>query len=232
MKQSKNQIGTLSEKSIHSIIKRYIEPNIEYHEIKVGNYIADIKKDNQIHEIQTQNFKKLVPKIDYYLENTIKTTIVYPLIERRYINWVNPTTQNIEERRKSSHIGVIQDMFKELYWIIDYIKNPLIELDIILIDVEEYKYLDGYGQNSKRRATKIDKVPTVIKETIKIKSVNDLKIFIPDTLKEKEFTSADYIKHTKCNKRWVGSGLKMLREYNIIKIVRKEGNKFVYRLNI
>ena len=32
-----NQIGTLSEKSIHSEIKNYLEPNKEYQEIKVGN---------------------------------------------------------------------------------------------------------------------------------------------------------------------------------------------------
>ena len=35
---SQNQIGTLSEKSIHSEIKNYLEPNKEYQEVKVGNY--------------------------------------------------------------------------------------------------------------------------------------------------------------------------------------------------
>lgn len=225
-----NTIGTLNEKSIHSFIKDYIEPDKQYQEVKVGSYIADIKKDNHIYEIQTQQFKKLLPKLKYYISNSYNTTIVYPVIQQKYINWINPDTQQIVERRKSSHKGVIQDIFKELYWIVSYIENPLVELQIILIDVEEYKLLDGYGQNLKRKATKIDKVPTTVKEIIKIESVSDLEVFIPNTLKEKEFTSADYIKHTKCNKRWVSSGLKMLREYNIIRIVRKEGNKFVYKV--
>ena len=31
-----NQIGTLSEKSVHSKIKVYLEPDRQYHEVKVG----------------------------------------------------------------------------------------------------------------------------------------------------------------------------------------------------
>ena len=60
-----NQIGTLSEKSIHSEIKNYLEPNKEYQEVKVGNYIADIKRGNEIFEIQTQQFKNLIFKLKY-----------------------------------------------------------------------------------------------------------------------------------------------------------------------
>ena len=222
-----NQIGTLSEKSVHSTIKDYIEPNKEYQEVKVGNYIADIKKNNLIYEIQTQQFKNLLGKIDYYISCKYKTIIVYPIAKNKYINWVEPSSLEIVERRKTPHKGVIQDIFKELYWIISYLGNSLIELHIILLDVEEYKYLDGYGQNSKKRATKIDKVPTKVNEVVQIKSISDLNKFLPDTLPEK-FTSKDFIKHSKCNKRWAGSGLKMLRENNIIKIVGKIGNSFVY----
>ena len=67
-----NQIGTLSEKSIHSTIKKYIESNEHFHEVKVGNYIADIKIDNNIFEIQTQNFKNLLNT----LEKTVKGGII------------------------------------------------------------------------------------------------------------------------------------------------------------
>lgn len=222
-----NTIGTLSEKSIHSILKDYLEPNKELHEVKVGQYIADIKTPDKIYEIQTQQFKKLLDKIEYYIKIKQKTCIVYPLIKRKYINWISPISGEVVERRKTSHNGVIQDMFKELYWIIDYLDNPLIELKIILIDVEEYKYLDGRGQNLKRKATKIDKIPTSVVEIIDIKSISDLKTFVPDTLPI-EFTSKDFIQHSKCNKKWAGSGLKMLREHGIIHIVEEQGNLYIY----
>lgn len=225
-----NSIGTLSEKSIHSVLKEYIEPNKEYHEVRVGNYIADIKKDNCIIEIQTQQFKKLIPKLNYYTGAGYMTHVVYPIIENKYINWVDPVSKDILERRKTTHKGVIQDMFKELYWIVNYIDNPLIELDLVLVNAEEYKYLDGYGQYGKKRATKIDKVPTIVNNILQIKSISDLKIFVPSTLKN-EFSSKDFCKEAKCNKKWVSSGLKILRDNGIIKIVRKEGNLIIYKRN-
>ena len=226
---SQNQIGTLSEKSIHSDIKNYLEPNKEYQEVKVGNYIADIKRDNEIFEVQTQQFKNLISKLNYYIKNGYNITIVYPLIQEKYINWIDPISTEIVERRKSSYKRYIQDIFKELYWIKDYIVKEQIKLKIITLTAEEYKYLDGYGQNNKYKATKIDKVPSKIINEINIQSVNDFKIFLPDTL-PKEFTSKDFQKYTKSRSKYLGSGLKILREIGVIKVIRKQGNAYVYEI--
>lgn len=225
-----SEIGTLSEKSIHKYLKNILEPDEQYHEVKVGQYIADIKHDNKIIEIQTQNFKKLLPKLEYYIKSGYNATVVYPIIHRKIINWVDPVSMGIVDIRKSSRIGVIQDSFKELYWILQYIVNEEIELKIILIDANEYKYLDGRGQSQKIKATKIDKLPTEIINTVDIRSINDLRVFVPDTL-DNNWTSKDYAKITKCNKRWVSSGLKMLRENNIIEMIGKQGNAIIYKTN-
>lgn len=226
---SQNQIGTLSEKSIHSEIKNYLEPNKEYQEVKVGNYIADIKRYNEIFEVQTQQFKNLISKLNYYIKNGYDITVIYPLVQEKYINWIDPISTEIVERRKSSYKKYIQDIFKELYWIKDYIANEQIKLKIITLTAEEYKYLDGYGQNQKYKATKIDKVPSKIINEINIQSVNDFKIFLPDTL-PKEFTSKDFQKYTRSRSKYLGSGLKILREIGVIKVVRKQGNAYVYEI--
>ena len=228
-KQDKTSIGTLSEKSVHSVLKDYIEPNKERQEVKIGRYIADIKQDNEVIEIQTQQFKKLIPKINYYNSIGLKTTIIYPLIHRKTICWINPIDHRLIEEKKSTKIGRLQDIFKELYWIVDYIESKQIDLKIISLDVKEYKLLDGYGHNNKKRATKVDKIPTNINETITISSIDDLKKLIPETLKNKEWTAKEYIKEVKSNNRYIGSGLKMLREKGVIQVVRKEGNSFIYK---
>lgn len=230
MNDNKNQIGTLSEKSVHSEIKNYLEPRKDYQEIKVGNYIADIKRDNEIFEVQTQQFKNLISKLEYYIANSYNTTVVYPLIQRKVIYWLNPLDNSIVETRKSSYRRYIQDIFKELYWIKDYIVDKKISLKIIAIEANEYKYLDGYGQNQKYRATKIDKVPTKVIDEIDFKSIEDFYKFLPDTL-PKEFTSKDFQKCTKSRSRYLGSGLKMLRELGVIHTVRKNGNSYVYSIN-
>ena len=65
---SRNVIGVLSEKTLHSLIKRFIEPNDALQEVKVGDYYADIKNEDGIFEIQTRSFNKLRAKLTSYLE--------------------------------------------------------------------------------------------------------------------------------------------------------------------
>lgn len=52
--QGQNGIGTLREKTIHSVLKYYYAPDSAYHEIKIGSYVADICVDGEIFEVQTQ----------------------------------------------------------------------------------------------------------------------------------------------------------------------------------
>ena len=42
IKRNRNGIGTLSEKTVHAILKNYYEPDEDYHEIPVNGYVADI----------------------------------------------------------------------------------------------------------------------------------------------------------------------------------------------
>lgn len=223
-----NGIGTLSEKSVHAMLKDYLEPDKSKHEVKIGKYIADICNENGIIEIQTKQFKNLVNKLDFYTCNCINTKVVYPLIRTKYINWIDSDSLDVVDIRKSSHTGVIQDVFKELYWIYKYIENSSIELDIILVDANEYKILDGRGSNKKIKATKVDKVPTKVVDVVTFKSISDFSKFIPDTIDD-VWTTKDFLKQTKCNKRWLGSGIKILRETGAIELVGKEGNSYLYK---
>lgn len=225
-----NEIGTLSEKSIHAKLKGYLEPNKEFHEVKVGRYIADIKRDNEIIEIQTKQFKNLLNKLEYYTKHNFDVTVVYPIVASKILNWVDPISNETVESRKSPYKGVIQDCFRELYWIIDYIVEKKIKFKIILIEAEQYKYLDGYGQNSKYRATKIDIVPTKVIGEESFCNVSDLSKFIPKTL-EREWTAKDFVKHSKVNSKYYASGLKMLRDIGIIIPISKRGNTIIYRTN-
>ena len=60
-------IGTLNEKTIHTVLKHYYEPDVSHHEIKVGRYYADIYNENGIIEIQTRQFNRLRLKLNEFL---------------------------------------------------------------------------------------------------------------------------------------------------------------------
>ena len=53
-------IGTLSEKTLHKILKYYVEPNEEYHEVEYLGSVLDIKGENGIFEIQTRAYDKIL----------------------------------------------------------------------------------------------------------------------------------------------------------------------------
>ena len=78
-------IGTLSEKTVHAVLKRFYESDPEHQEIPVENFVADILRDGEIIEIQTRGFNKLRRKLDTFLKY-YPVTIVYPIIHLSLIH--------------------------------------------------------------------------------------------------------------------------------------------------
>lgn len=63
--RAKNGIGTLQEKTMHAVLKRFYEPDHTHQEIRINGYVADIFRDNEIIEIQTGSFNAMRKKIRY-----------------------------------------------------------------------------------------------------------------------------------------------------------------------
>ena len=71
-------IGTLGEKTLHSVLKYYLEPCDDFHEVAVGRYVADIMRDDCITEIQTRGFDRLRGKLRAFPKEH-PVTVVYPI---------------------------------------------------------------------------------------------------------------------------------------------------------
>ena len=56
-------IGTLSEKTVHAVMKNYYAPDTDMHEIPIENFVADIFTGQEIIEIQTRAFYKMRRKL-------------------------------------------------------------------------------------------------------------------------------------------------------------------------
>ena len=227
--EKKHTIGTLAEKTIHAVLKAYYAPDSNYCEQKVtdSGYIADIFYDSQIIEIQTQNFRKLRRKLDAFLPN-YDVTIVYPVIYKKQICWIDPNTGEIVSKRKSSKTGTQYAIFKELFWIKEYLHSPRLHFRIVLLETEEYRLLDGYGVDKKRRATKLDQIPISLKKEIEIQTVKDYSCFLPHTL-PKEFTVKDYQSICKIPLKSAGNVIQILREIDLIEQITKRGKAYVYQ---
>ena len=131
-------IGTLSEKALHAALKSYYEPDFESREVKVGGFVADIVGENGIIEIQTRGFDRLGRKLGVFLE-AARVTVVYPVVPKRGLCWVDPETGEIFEKRKSPKKGAAYDVFPELYKIKNQLMHPNFRLCIPLLVVTDYK---------------------------------------------------------------------------------------------
>lgn len=221
-------IGTLSEKTLHKIIKFYLDNDEEHQEIKIDKYYADIMKDNTIYEIQTRSFNKLRGKLDVFLKE-YKTYIVYPIPYIKWVYWINHDTGEITKKRKSPKKGSIYDCFYELYKIKPYLNNENIRLCLMLINMDEFKNLDGWNESKKRGSSRFDRVPLELVEEIYFETKDDYKLFIPETLTG-GFTAKDYQKATNINIYYARIAVNILTSIGVLKVIGKDKKQNIYEV--
>lgn len=225
--QGQNGIGTLREKTIHSVLKYYYAPDPAYHEIRIGSYVADICVDGEIYEVQTRNFNTMRGKLEYFLQEH-DVTIIYPVAHTKWLSWLDMETGELSPKRKSPKTGTFYQIIPELYKIKMFISNPKLHFIISLIDVEETRYLNGWSRNKKRGSSRMDGIPVALFDEIRIDTFDDYMVFLPDTLPER-FTSKDLGKTAKIPQGSAGTLLNVLLETKIIDRVGKTGNSYLYQ---
>ena len=229
-KKEYKQIGTLGEKTIHAVVKHYIEPDITRHEQKVGSFHADIVTESGIFEIQTRSFNALRKRLAHFLE-IHSVTIVYPLPKTKWLLWIDKQTGEVTKKRKSPKQGRVYDAFYELYKIKPLMAHPSLRLMLIFIDMEEYRYLDGWSDDKKRGSSRYDRQPLEIIEEVRFNTLADYLQFIPDELPN-QFTSKDYKQAAKVNMSTAQTALNILNHIGIVKRVGKQGNQHVYERSV
>ena len=221
-------IGTLAEKSLHAIIKNYIEPDEDKQEIPVGSFVADICRGDEIFEIQTAAFKRLRDKLLEFLP-CYKVTVVHPVIRKKKIFWIDPDTGEMTvPRRASAHTGCVEDAIREVYGIRDFLGNKNLSVRIVIIDADEFRIKDGYGKDNKKHGSWLDKVPTDIIDDILFECPEDYLQLLPEDIPE-EFTVNDAVK---CGMKRDHASLiiAFLNKIDVIEHIGKKGRAYLYRL--
>lgn len=224
--QGQNGIGTLREKTVHSVLKYYYAPNPAYHEIKIGSYVADICIDGEIFEVQTRNFNTMRNKLDFFLQEH-DVTIIYPVAHTKWLSWMDMETGEVSPKRKSPKTGTFYQIIPELYRIKMFIRHPNLHFIIALIDVEETRCLNGWSYNKKRGSSRMDGIPVNLYDEIRIDTPSDYGIFLPETLVT-DFTSKDLAAAARISQRAAATLLNVLLETKIIERTGKNGNAYVY----
>ena len=210
-------IGTLSEKTTHMILKNYYEPDVDKQEIPTGQEII---------EIQSAGFGKMRDKLEAFLPE-YPVTIVHPIPHIKRLIWIDQETGALSAPHRSPKKGNAYDAFLELYRIRDYLADRHLTVKLLLMELEEYKLLNGYGKNKKIRASKYDRIPLDIIEEIVIERPEDLMQFVPLELEE-PFTVKQFAKAAHINDRMASLAIKLYQYYGMMEHTGKKGQAYLY----
>ena len=224
-----SDVGTLNEKDIHAFLKNHYQPNSDYQEIKIGNFIADIFYNNTVIEIQTSNFSNLRKKLEYYLP-LYKVIIVYPISQIKYISWINMDNGESSTPRKSPKTSNIFDSAWELNKISEFLTHENLEIQLVFLESIEYKLLNGFGKSKKMKAKKYESKPIKILSTTTLKSIDDFYKFIPNNINQ-TFTVKDISKAIKRNDKRTRQVVSLLQNLLLIRRCGKIKNAYIYEIN-
>lgn len=222
-------IGTLSEKTVHAVLKNYYAPDTDMHEIPIADFVADIYTGSEIVEIQTRSFHNMRRKLAAFLPE-YPVTIVYPIPHVKWLSWIDEETGETSPKRKSPKKGNPYQAFIELYKIRPFLKDANLRFRFDLIDMEEYRLLNGWSRDKKKGSERYDRIPTEFVQEVCVDCREDYMQFIPYDIPE-TFTAKDFSCCAKIPVRLAQTVLLILTDLEIVERIGKEGRSYLYRIN-
>ncbi len=222
----RGSIGVLQEKTLHTIVKDFYAPAEEDKEIPVNGYVADICFHDRIIEIQNGNFGRLREKLTAFLPR-YHVTVVLPIPYHKWTVWIDKDTGEVSKRNKSPQTGNIYPAFRELYRIRPFLTHPNLKIIFLLLDMEEYRFLDGWSRDRKRGSHRYDRIPLEYVKEIPLESPADYAKLLSNDLPT-PFTTKDFTRLQKGSKRYVSYGISVLTTVGAIRQTGKRGNAYLY----
>ena len=237
-----NGIGTLAEKQMHAIIKKFICADEAKHEIKIfgshgyvgsetekknRKFVADILDGNTIFEIQTGSFRPLAEKIKWILQNTTyNIVLIHPIPEVLYVSYIDQDG-SISERKKSPASKKLSSILSEIYHLREVISSDRLKIVGLMIEADSYKKRQTVGKK-RVKMRKYELIPSSLRSAYLLSAAEDYKCFIPDSLPE-TFTTAQFSKATKIRGIDAYSAVKVLCSIGLLEECGIIGRAKAYR---
>lgn len=224
----KSGIGSVGEKAVHAVLKNYYAPNPADQEINLGSFVADIAGREGVIEIQTSGFGRLRPKLERLLELG-PVRIVYPVLQVKWVSWVDPETGELSPRRRSPKRAGPWEVLRELVYISTYLTHPNLRVTVVLLEAEEQRLRDGWGRDGKRGSHRYHTRPLALLREVTLDSPEDYAQLLPPGLPG-EFTAKEFGKSSRLSPRGVWAALRVLEELGLVRRGGKRGRSQLYQI--
>lgn len=176
-------IGELSEKTLHARLKAAYAPDPACREVPVGRFVADIFDGSEIVEIQTASFRNLARKLPAFLE-VAPVTVVYPLPAVRRLMWVSPLDGSTAPPRRCPRRAYPIHALKELAAIRELLLSPRLRVELLFLDMDEYRLLSGKNGDSKHHTRRIERIPQTLRERVILENAADYAAILTPAIRE------------------------------------------------
>lgn len=222
-------INTYAEKRLHRVLKCFYEPDETRHEQKVGRFVADILRGEEIVEIQTASLHPLKAKIAYYLAETpYQITVVHPLCAKRWIRWIDPKDGSVSAPRRSPKKENAVTAAADLVYLCDHLVHPRLHFRFPILEVEDYRLLNGRTADRKHHASRYERFPMSLLDELAVDGAADFVKLLPADLPP-TFTGAEFMRLTRIDSRRAYAALKVFSAVGLLSVEPGEGRARLYR---
>lgn len=226
-------IGGLNEKSLHRQLKERYRTRNSLVEEKVAGYVVDVVRPTELVEIQTGSFSGMKKKLTALLEDhTVR--LVHPVAKETVISVYCEDGITLKSTRRSPKKGSLPFAAAELLYLADLLPHPGLTVEILLVKQEEIRRDDGRGSWRRKGISLSDRCLVEVEEKHLFREPPDYLALLPEDLPapfgNREI--AERLKGTtpRGRLRLAGQITYLLRKLELLKIVGKEGNRFLFKV--
>jgi len=228
-KMQSNTIGTLKESSLHAALKQwYKEPGDKLEE-PIDGYIIDIVRNNLLIEIQTGNFSSIRKKLENLTESYV-VRLIYPIVQDKLIVKMDPIRNNAITMRTSPQHGTYYDIFEELIRIPHLVPKMNFTIEVVLIQIEEIRKINGAGSWRRRGWSIHDRKLVKVVERKLFCTPIDFLMLKPISLRT-PYTNMELAFSLNKPLRLAQKMSYCLRTMEMVKVVGKKGRAFLFDFN-
>lgn len=217
----------MTEQSLHNQLKTWYVGEGAEEEAVVDGYVVDVVIDGLLIEVQTGNFSAIKDKLRD-LVGSHRVRLVHPVPHMKHIVRLDGDGAEVS-RRRSPKRGRFEDVFYELVYIPEICGMDGFELEVVLVDAEEYLIDDGRGSWRRRGWSVHDRRLVEVVERRVFRSPRDFIDLLPETLPP-VFTARQLAKAAGLRIRLAQKMVYCLRRMKAVEVCGKKGKANLYRI--
>lgn len=215
-------IGALNETPLHDALKRSVAPAGAAFEVPVAGFVIDAVHDGVLIEVQTRSVGKLRRKLAALLAEHPVRLVLPVTVEKWIVKLGDEPT-----RRRSPKRGHPADVARELVGIPDLLDHPGLELELVLIQEEEWREHRAGKAWRRRGWVTVDRRLLAVVERRRWRGHAGLLALLPEALAD-PFGTAELAASSGMSRATAQKLVYCLRRGACLDVVGKTGNAVQY----